>query len=266
MMRYILLLCCVFSLSVNAQFNQVKAKGFHWYTKEQDKKKVEPIKPEPKSPQAKPAIEPYEELMQSRKNTKNVLAEALLRPSFESTRDYMAAQQKLAKRHQEFVRYWEQVLLVHPELDHTLNSPVNNSAIGVKNDSMSILMKKIIGEGAKKYGLILFYKGNSLISQKFMSSLLPFVEVNHFSMISVSTDGKQIEGVPNPKLIPLLEVQKKLNIQSRYMPALFLVNLKSNKMQPLSYGFISITQLKERFLDLATNFKRFSYQGLGEKV
>lgn len=52
-----------------------------------------------------------------------------------------------------------------------------------------------------------------------------------------------------------------MNLQSRYMPALFLVDLKTQKMSPLSYGFVSTTELKERLLDVATHYKRYSYEG-----
>ena len=83
-------------------------------------------------------------------------------------------------------------------------------------------------------------------------------------MISVTTDGQPIEGLPNPKRVPLEVVQKTINLQSRYMPALFLVNLRTQKMSPLSYGFVSLTELKERLLDVVTNYKRFSYEGLQE--
>lgn len=83
-------------------------------------------------------------------------------------------------------------------------------------------------------------------------------------MISVTTDGKSINGLPNPKSIPIEAVEKTMHLKARYLPALFLVNFKTQKMSPLSYGFVSLTELKERFLDVATHFKRFSYEGLGE--
>jgi conjugal transfer pilus assembly protein TraF len=162
------------------------------------------------------------------------------------------------------VQYWQQVLLVHPELDTTLNFPTDNSAIAIRNDSNNALIEKIVNEASKHYGLILFYKGNSSISQKMITHLVPFVNASHFSMISVTTDGQPIEGLPNPRSVPLEAVQKTMDLQSRYMPALFLVNLKTQKMSPLSYGFVSTTELKERLLDVVTQYKRFSYEGLGE--
>lgn len=246
-----------------ADIAQTHAHGFHWYSTDAKKKQLR--KPQNKPKQAQPAqLSPYEKLMAVRKETLNKLAQALVEPSFEATHEYMKAQQGYAKNNQQFVRYWQQVLMLHPELDHTLNFPTDNSAIAIQNDKTNALMERVVKEGATQYGLILFYRGNSSISQKFVSTLMPFVNETHFSMISVTTDGQPIRGLPNPKTIPLIDVKKTVALEERYMPALFLVNLKTQKMSPLSYGFVSLTELKERLLDIATNYKRFSYEGLGE--
>lgn len=258
MMRIFLWFIVLMPACVLASNPQLPATGFHWYTKDPVVKAVK-LKPKPM-----PSLSPYEVLMQKRKETQNKLARALITPSFDATYDYMKVQQEYAKNNQQFVRYWQQVLLLHPELDHTLNFPTNNNAIAIRNDSNNILINKVVAESAKTNGLIFFYRGNSSISQKFATVLMSFVKEHHFSIISVTTDDQHISGLPNPKSIPLNEVQKNLDIHERYMPALFLVNLKTQKMSPLSYGFISLSELKERFLDVATNFKRFSYEGLGE--
>jgi conjugal transfer pilus assembly protein TraF len=257
-MPLLIMLILLFPRLAFADFAQAPAKGFHWYSTEAIKK--EPL-PAPKRA-APPPLSPYDQILAMRKATRNKLAKALLTPSFEATHEYMKAQQVYAKNNQKFVRFWQEVLLVHPELDYTLNFPADNAAIAVANDETNALTNKMVTEASKKYGLILFYRGNSSLSQKFITHLMPFVNEHHFAMISVTTDNQPITGLPNPKNIPLELVQKKLAIQSRYMPALFLVNLKNNTISPLSYGFISLTDLKARFLDVATRFKRFSYEGV----
>ncbi|KTC67526.1 putative conjugative transfer protein TraF, partial [Legionella bozemanae] len=165
---------------------------------------------------------------------------------------------------QQFVRYWQQVLLIHPELDSTLNFPTDNSAIAVRNDAQKVLINKVIQESSVRYGFILFYRGTSSISQKMVMHLLPFIKEYGFSMISVSTDGQLIDGLPNPKSIPLETVQKQVALEAKYMPALYFVDLKSNKMSPVSYGFLSLEELKQRIFDVMTQFKRFSYEGVNE--
>lgn len=260
MKKIIVFFLCVIAMSVHAELSQSKAHGFHWYSQEREEKIR--IKPVPAPVNVAPQS-PYERLMEIKKQTLNKLSQALIEPSFEATYEYMKAQQAYAKNNQAFVRHWQQVLMLHPELDHTLIFPTDNSAIAIRNDSMNALTERVIKEGASHFGLILFYQGSSSISQKMIGHLVPFVNASHFSMISVTTDGQPIQGLPNPKNIPLEVVQRTMDLQARYMPALFLVNLKTKKMSPLSYGFVSTTELKERLLDVATNYKRFSYEGLG---
>lgn len=257
-MKLLTSLLMFISMPAMADLVSLPAHGFHWYSTEAKESQMKPTQT-PKEPKLK--ITPYEQLMQLRKATLNKLASALIAPSFDATYEYMKAQQVYAKNNQKFVQYWQQVLMSHPELDHTLNFPTDNTAVAIRNDSMNLLMERVVREGASRYGLILFYKGNSSISQKMIMHLVPFVNQTHFSMISVTTDGQPIEGLPNPKNIPLKVIQKNMDLQSRYMPALFLVDLKTQKMSPLSYGFVSTTELKERLLDVATHYKRFSYEG-----
>lgn len=260
MMKLFLCILMCMTSHVFASIVNKPAHGFHWYTQEQEEPRLKPIQKLPDVPK----LTPYEQLMEVRKATLNKLASALIEPSFDATFEYMKAQQGYAKNNQKFVQYWQQVLLVHPELDHSLNFPTDNAAIAIRNDSTNVLVEKIVAEASKRYGLILFYKGNSPISQKFVMHLVPFAKASNFSMITVTTDGQPIEGLPNPKSVPLEVVQKTMPLESRYMPALFLVNLETQKMSPLSYGYASVTELKERLLDMVTQYKRFSYEGLQE--
>lgn len=257
-MRLFVSLLMFISMPALADLMSPPAHGFHWYSTEAKEPQVKRVQPQKES---KPKRTPYEQLMAVRKATLNKLASALMAPSFDATYEYMKAQQVYAKNNQQFVRYWQEVLMSHPELNSALNFPTDNTAVAIRNDSMNLLMERVVREGAKRYGLILFYKGNSSLSQKFITHLAPFVNQTHFAMISVTTDGQPIDGLPNPKNVPLDVIQKSMGLQSRYMPALFLVDLKTQKMSPLSYGFVSTTQLKERLLDVATHYKRLSYEG-----
>lgn len=243
-------------LSVLASLDSPAPHGFHWYSVIDAKKPSKPAKPQA------PIQSPYEKLMALRLQTKNKLARALLEPSVETTYDYMKAQQFYAKKNQAFIRFWKQALLLHPELDYRLNFPTDNSAIAIRNDMTSKTTEDVIKAGAKVYGLILFYEGSNPISQKFANHFMAFVDASHFETISVATDGVLIQGLAHQRKIPLKTIQQKLNLVPHYMPALFLVNLKTQKMTPLSYGFVSTAELKDRFLDLATDYKRYTYEGL----
>ncbi|ALB24382.1 conjugal pilus assembly protein TraF (plasmid) [Piscirickettsia salmonis] len=267
-MRVFSALCFFIITSISwANFNGEDAHGFHWYTHNQDEihteKAPNQLQPSPVQ-ETVTTMQPYQQLQYLTQQTRNTLATAILNPNEENTAHYMAAQQFWAKQDQKFVQSWKQALLQHPELDYRLNFPTDNNAIPVRNDENSALIEKTLLSTSKHFGLILFYRGHSSVSQKFVSILMPFIQQYHFSMISVVTDNQPIIGLPNPKSILMENVKQVMHLKSRYLPALFLVKLKSHKIQALSYGFISIKDLKERFLDVLSNFQRYSYHGLGE--
>lgn len=260
-MKYFWVILLLMPMLAYAEFSEHKAKGFHWYSlEEQNRLNQEKQHATP----AKPQLEPYEELIAKRRQTLNLLAESLLRPSVQSTKAYISAQQEMAKRHQKFVQNWERALLLHPELDHRLHFPTDNNAIAGRNDEKKMLEEAVIKESAKRFGLIFVYQGKSALAARFASVLVPFVEENHFAMIPVSVDGVEIGLLAQTRHIPLEALSARLPVKKQYLPALFLVNLKTQALSPLSYGYIALSDLKDRFLDVATDFKRFSYEGLGE--
>jgi conjugal transfer pilus assembly protein TraF len=252
----------------SANFTDSPAEGFHWYTstaRSTPPSASHPL-PSPSVVHVESQMTPQQQLHFLTNITRNTLATAILNPTEENAAHYMRAQQFWAKQDQRFVQSWQLALLHHPELDYRLNFPTNNSAIPIRNDEQNVLIEKTLKAMQQHFGLIFFYRGHSSVCQRFAQVLLPFVNQENFAMISVTTDGKPIIGLPNPKSLPMSVLSKRLPLRSKYLPALFLVNMKTKKMQPLSYGFIALSDLKTRFLDVATNFGRYSYRGLGERT
>lgn len=260
-MRFLIVLGLLVPAITLAHQDTVTAKGFHWYSPSIEEK--EPVLQKPVQKQI-PTMEPYDELLSLRRQTLNKLAESLLRPSVESTQSYIEAQTEMAKRHQAFVRNWQRVLLTHPELDHRLHFPTDNNAIANKNDEQKVLTEEILQASKKQFGLIFIYHGNSSLSRRFANVFLPFVKEYQFSMIPVSVTDEVLQELPYSKHVSIEQLSRKIPVKARFLPAVMLVNLKTKEMSPLSYGFVALTDLKARFLDVATDFKRFSYEGLGE--
>ena len=266
MIRSLLLVTArMLPLTAVADFTEQRPLGFHWYTHKQSVATVLP-KPQVSVREVRTVshLRPYQQLQYLSGKTKDTLAIALLHPSVAHTTNYMRAQQWWARRDQTFVQDWKEALIEHPELDYSLRFPTDNSAIPIRNDEHKMLVEHTIDTMSRHYGLIFFYRGNSSICQKFAGILSTFVKKRHFSMVSVTTDHQPIIGLPNPRAIPMREVHRVLGIESRYLPALFLVNLKTHRMKALSYGFLALADLKERFLDVENHFATYSYNGLGE--
>lgn len=233
--------------------------GYHWYTQKPITKRLRTSQPTV-APTA-PAPTPYKALQRLTDKTRNVLAESLLHPTPESTARYMRVQQFWAKQDQKFVQSWEIALRTHPELDYSLRVPTDNTAIKLQGDAQKIREEKQLHLIAQHAGLILFYKGDQGGSTRFTGSLMPLIKHYGFSMISVCVSHAPIMGLPNPKMIPLAKVAEHIPLKSRYLPALYFVNLKTKLLSPVSFGFLSSDNLKRRLVDVADNFKRYSYEG-----
>ena len=250
----------VLMILINSSFAETlfTDNGFHWYGKEP----IEQFNRTQNSEHQSSTSSYYERLMHLREETKEALAKALLEPTVESTANYMRKQQHFLQINQDFIKNWEKALLLHPELDYKLKHPVDNSALILRNEEQAKLIDDVIRKASKEYGFIIFYRGNSPISQKFIPLLIGFVSTYHIEMITVSTDNTCLPQLPKTVLISQKELQEKLKIKARYVPAVFLVHLKSKKIQPLSYGFLAYEDFKKRFFDVITHFKRFSEEGV----
>lgn len=232
--------------------------GFHWYGKEPIEKAI--TRQNTVNSQATSTY--YDGLMQLRQAAKEALAKALLEPTVENTADYMRKQQHFLQINQVFIQNWEKALLLHPELDYKLKHPVDNSALILRNEEQAKLIDEVVKKASLEYGFIVFYRGESPVSQKFVNILLGFVSTYHIEMIPVATDNKRLPQLPKTVFISQNDVEDKLKVKARYEPAVFLVHLKTKQIKPLSYGFLAYDDFKKRFFDVVTNFKRFSEDGV----
>lgn len=256
-MRLIFMLALFVPTLTNAS-SLFDAKGFHWYNleKERAEQKIKELQASGSSSSSM-----YQKLMQKRAQAKESLATALLKPSVEHTTDYMRRQKEYQDLNTQFVRNWKIALLLHPELDASLEHPVDNNAIAIRNDEQAALMEKVIGQSHQSYGLLLFYKGNSNASKRFAQAVTPYIQGHKISMISASTDGQTISSLPNNVLVSQEKALRILNVKGNYQPALFLVNLKNKQIKPVSYGFVSLSEFKQRYFDVLTNYSRMTDEG-----
>jgi conjugal transfer pilus assembly protein TraF len=233
--------------------------GFHWYGIDSEKKEFVSKDSSKTAPKMQSH---YAALMQLRAQAKEALAKAILEPSVDNTADYMRRQKAFVSANQIFIQNWQKALLLYPELDESLNHPTDNSAIALRNDELAKYMHAVIKASSKEFGFILFYRGNSEVSNKFITVLNGFVRAYQIEMIAVSTDFKKNVLLPKTVFVSQDSVEQKMGVKANYEPAIFLVHLKTKKIKPLSYGFMAYEDFKKRLFDVVTNFKRLSNEGI----
>ena len=223
-------------------------KGFHWYN---DLIEIEENK---KTDQVPKVItkENAEKIIDSlRKDLDKAKALAILVPTTKNIAEYRKYQDLMTELSSNFASQWKRTLLEHPELDYNLRySHYNNVAsITAKQDQQQRF--KAILNLTNKYGLFFFYRGENELDQQFAGVVRQFSLTYKVPIVAVSID-KSIS-----PYFPLTKSNKGIveKLKVKYFPAILLIEPNERNVKPLSYGFMSLTDLEKRFLDVATNFK-----------
>lgn len=227
-----------------------ESKGFHWYN---DPITVDEKKESQKNLSSKDI---------TRKNAKKIIdairedmdkakALAILYPSTKNIANYRKYQDLVSELSTNFASQWKRTLLEYPEFDYNLRySHYNNVAsITAKQDKEKRF--KAILDLTSKYGLFFFYRGENDLDKQFSGVVRQFSITYKIPIVAVSVD-REIS-----PYFPLTKANKGVveNLNVKNFPAIFLVEPRKKEVKPLSYGFMSLTDLEKRFLDVSTNFK-----------
>lgn len=226
------------------------AVGWHWYNEiyhedKKDEKNKGAIQKNKKESSA------TLQMALLRKAVREAKARAILYPTVENMRSYLILQNFVTNQAGLFTQIWKKTLLEYPELDYSVLHPTQNNAQHVLYAETSRREAEAIKAFGEKYGLLFFYRGNNPLDQELASTIESFGKDNNISLIPVSVDGKNLEVFATSHADN--GQAEKLGI--KYFPALVLVDPKNQKVQPLNYGFISDSELRRRFLQIATNFR-----------
>lgn len=223
-----------------------EAVGWHWYNEiyPEDKK-------DEKDNKNKKENTAMIQMAILRQTVREAKAKAILYPTESNMRTYLILQNFVMGKANMFTHAWKKTLLDYPELDYSILHPTQNSAQHVLYAEAYKKENKAIKSFSEKYGLFFFYRGNNSLDQALASTIGDFCKENNISLMPISMDGKNIEVFATSQINR--GHAERLGI--KHFPALVLVDPKNQKVQPLNYGFISGSELRRRFLQVATNFQ-----------
>lgn len=237
-----------------------EAVGWHWYneTYPENKKNVKnedkSNKGNHKSGENNGENSAMNQISLLRQAVQEAKAKAILYPTEENMRGYLILQNLVMNQANLFAHMWKKAQLDYPELDYSVLHPVQNSAQHVMYAEIHKKEDEVIKTFSKRYGLLFFYRGNGMLDLELAPTIESFSKDNNISLIPVSIDGKKLEVFANFAMSQIDNGQAgKLGV--RYFPALILVDPKNQKVRPLNYGFISDSDLRRRFLQVASDFQ-----------
>jgi len=224
------------------------AKGWHWYNWQE--RNQENQKNKPLALQSTTTLSATETMKLLQALTKESLDKAILYPSEENIRDYIVLQNYIMNHSSQFSLLWQKTLLDYPALNYTIAHPTENNAQHVQSVVEESQETAAIQALSKVYGLFFFYRGNNLLDQTLAPIIKGFADENHVSLIPISVDGVTLPIFPESRM----DHGQAESMHIQFFPALVLVDPTQGMYRPINYGFITVDELKKRYLEIATNF------------
>jgi conjugal transfer pilus assembly protein TraF len=235
------------SKSTTSNYFHDRERGWFWYEdpkelEQKEEKKSEKVTSSP-SPAA-PAMSPREILKKQGEDWEDSLATAILHPSKENYRQYLAKTAQIQQQSHDFSTGFKQAIWVSPEYDYTLSKPRDTQAIVAQNQENFRLDENELYRLSQKNGLIFFFRSDCPYCHRFAPVLKKFSEQYGFTIIPVSLDGVGLPEYPYPK--KNYDLGRKLNVS--VVPAVFMVNPDSNSVSTVGYGYADWTKLTKKVL------------------
>jgi conjugal transfer pilus assembly protein TraF len=210
-------------------------RGFLWYA---------PPKPPKidKKPQTKKS---YDELTNKELGAEieRLLALAVEKQSPEAVKEYLFLQQYAMDRASRFSDVFRRTVWTTPELDYSLRSrPVNAMAIAsydAQRDSKRTVASEQLG---KTHGVFFFFRGNCTYCHQLAPILRMYQRNYGVEVFPISLDGGTLPEFPNAKL----DNGASQNLNVTTVPAVFLADKRTGKVQPLGYGVMSLEEIVNR--------------------
>lgn len=226
-------------ISFASNFYDEHTQGWFWYRESKIPKE------ENEKSHAKEKINPVVALDHLQEELKQAKANAIMNPSIENVRDYVVLQQQVSDRASQFATIWKQVLLLYPTLDYSIQHPTAQLARQSRHDQQNSERKHALNVLSKSWGLFFFYRSTCPYCHRFAPILKSFANDNKFSLVPITLDKQFLSDFPDSKY----DQGQALRFQISVVPALFAVNPKTGKAQPIGYGFMTRDELESHLYD-----------------
>lgn len=244
--RFVVAFCILFAaMGAHAgdSWFTLHEKGWHWYD---DPKKQ--VKDESSSESDDDSG--MDEMTAVQAAVRRAMNRAVLHPTETNVKNYIILQEKMTDRAQKFSSVWQAVQLQHPELDYSISHPVNNLARQIMHDGNRAKEDAAIRLLAQNSGLFFFYRSSCPYCRAFAPTVKQFSETHGVKVVAITTDGISLPEFPASRTDQ--GQAAKLHVTAE--PALFAVNPRTHKAIPVSFGLMSLTDLRARILQIATRF------------
>lgn len=210
-------------------------RGFLWYAPPPPPKKPQP-KEGRKTPQEMTNKELGEEL-------NRLLDVAVKDQTTKAVKEYLYLQQYAMDRASRFSDVFRRTVWTTPELDYSLRGRPTNAMAVASFDADRDQRRRVASEDlGKTHGLFFYFKGNCPYCHQLAPILRMYQRNYGVEVFAISMDGSTLSEFPNARR----DNGSATNLGVTTVPAVFLANKATGKVQPIGYGVLALDELVER--------------------
>ena len=224
--------------------------SFNWYCEKPKPKKERPL-PVPEA-ETKNALEssPLTYREQKLKEFGNLQKEledlrkiAIMDPSYENLKVYIAFQLKVQEMAGVFTDSWKRVQWQNPELDYSVKHPTASAALRINMLEDNKLKRQNLQTLSEKGWGIWFFYSSTCPYCKMMVEPLNLLSKNGLKVLPITIDGKVLDGLIDESRINQGQAQM---VGVKQTPSFYLVNGNTKMITPVATGSVSYTDLLTR--------------------
>lgn len=220
--------------------------GWNFYCQDEQKEEAKEAEPEPKKlVEAPQNQEDYaQKLAEIKKTLDDKKAKAVIYPTEDNIKDYMAYQKTVLDRSGTFADQWRRVLWKTPTLDYTLQRPVSKVGKESWTDKRNADVESAIRNINGRYGVFFLFSGSCPHCHRYSPILKAFQQKYGISIMAVSMDGGALPEWP--KFMVNNGQIARMGIDNSTVPATLLFDKKTRKVIPIGFGVLAHSELEER--------------------
>ena len=179
-------------------------------------------------------------------------ARAILEPTQENVIAYVRFQREQLDRASTFSDTWQRALWQNPDLDYTLQRPVNTVGKRAWLDNRKADRDTGLTNLGQRYGLFYFYAQSCGACEIFGPILRSVADSHGMTVMAVSMDGGPNRDFPN--YVVDSGQRARMGVAGNQTPALVLFDTATRRTIPVGFGLLSAEEIMDRIFML-TNTK-----------
>jgi conjugal transfer pilus assembly protein TraF len=177
-------------------------------------------------------------------------ARAILQPTTENVSAYIAFQREQLNRASSFADMWRRTIWQNPELDYTLQRPVNQLGKRTWLDNRTADKNRVLASISKRYGVFYFYSSACAACEVFGPIMRSVSDRFGLTVMAVSLDGGPSKAFPNFTVDT--GQYRAMGMQGQQVPALVLFDTQTKRPMPIGYGVMAADEVMDRIFTLTS--------------